>query len=75
MLEACEKHGAKEWLAGDGACGEVGEGFTGDKMPELDLKGCVGDWQVNTIQEEVPGDRLYRGTEMCILETTSTDRF
>lgn len=50
-------------------------GFTEEEMPELDLKGHMGDWQVNTMQGEVPRDSLYRVTEMCILETTSTDRF
>lgn len=52
-----------------------GKGFTEEEMSELDLRGCVGDWQVNTMQREVPGGSLYRGTEMCILETTSADRF
>lgn len=46
-----------------------------EEIPELDLKGIVGDRQVDTMQKESPGDGVCRGVEMCIRETTSADHF
>lgn len=65
----------KERLTGGRACRKVREGLTEKEILDLDLKGIVGDWQVNTMQKGSPGDGVCRGVEMCILETTSADHF
>lgn len=63
----------EERLAG-GPPGRLGKGLLGEEMPELDLQGRVGAWQVNTMRGN-PGGQPGRGTEMCTLETRSADGF